>query len=185
MHSLRHFVRSSVRYTRRISNATTLRQEAAVAASTTTVTPLQTPAPDAPNKPLSPKIEQLVSSITNLNLLEVSELSQALKKRLNLPDAPVMAMGAMPSFGAAPAEEEEAAPKTVKTSFTVKLEKYDEKQKIALIKELKNLMEGMNLVQAKKFVESAPAVIKADIGKDEAEKLKDALTKVGAECSID
>lgn len=39
--------------------------------------------------------------------------------------------------------------------------------------------------QAKKFVESAPTVIKADIGKDEAEKLKEAFTKVGAECVID
>lgn len=39
--------------------------------------------------------------------------------------------------------------------------------------------------QAKKFVESAPTVIKSDIGKDEAEKLKEAFTKVGAECVID
>lgn len=36
---------------------------------------------------------------------------------------------------------------TVKTSFTVKLMKFDEKQKVALIKEVKNLLEGMNLVQ--------------------------------------
>lgn len=35
----------------------------------------------------------------------------------------------------------------VKTSFTVKLMKFDEKQKVALIKEVKNLLEGMNLVQ--------------------------------------
>jgi len=83
--------------------------------------------------------------------------------------------------------------------------KFDEKQKVALIKEVKNLMDGMNLVQvgailnsfliqicyiilqfqAKKFVESAPTVIKSDIGKDEAEKLKEAFTKVGAECVID
>lgn len=88
--------------------------------------------------------------------------------------------------------------------------KFDDKQKVALIKEVKNLLEGMNLVQvsilpmlimfqvvissylikwlqfqAKKFVESAPTVIKADIGKDEAEKLKEAFTKVGAECVID
>lgn len=44
-------------------------------------------------------------------------------------------------------EEEEIAPKHVQTSFTVKLMKYDEKQKVALIKECKNLLEGMNLVQ--------------------------------------
>lgn len=44
-------------------------------------------------------------------------------------------------------EEEEEVAATVKTSFTVKLMKFDEKQKVALIKEVKNLLEGMNLVQ--------------------------------------
>lgn len=48
-------------------------------------------------------------------------------------------------------EEDDEVPTTVKTSFTVKLMKFDEKQKVALIKEVKNLMEGMNLVQVKKI----------------------------------
>lgn len=69
--------------------------------------------------------------------------------------------------------------------FQVKLMKFDEKQKVALIKEIKTLLEGMNLVQAKKFVESAPTVVKSDIGKDEAEKLKEALSKVGAVVEIE
>ena len=43
----------------------------------------------------------------------------------------------------------------------------------------------MNLVQAKKFVESCPAVVKTDIGKDEAESLKKALEAVGAECTVE
>ena len=86
---------------------------------------------------------------------------------------------------AAPAEEEEAEPAAaVQTSFIIKLDKFDEAKKVALIKELKNQMEGMNLVQAKKFVESTPAVVKADIAKDEAEKLKTALEAAGATCSI-
>jgi len=38
--------------------------------------------------------------------------------------------------------------------------------------------------QAKKFVESAPCVVKADIAKDEAEKLQKALEAVGASCEI-
>lgn len=44
-------------------------------------------------------------------------------------------------------DEEDEAPKAVKTSFTVKLMKFDEKQKVPLIKEVKSLLEGMNLVQ--------------------------------------
>ncbi|CAB0018866.1 unnamed protein product [Nesidiocoris tenuis] len=63
--------------------------------------------------------------------------------------------------------------------------KFDEKQKVALIKECKALLDDMNLVQAKKFVESAPVVVKADIGKDEAEKLKEALSKVGGEVVVE
>ena len=60
-------------------------------------------------------------------------------------------------------EEEEAAPVAVQTSFTAKLDKFDPEKKVAVIKAVKSLVEGMNLVQAKKFVEGAPAVIKADI----------------------
>lgn len=41
------------------------------------------------------------------------------------------------------------------------------------------------LFQAKKFVESAPQVVKADIPKDEAEKLKEALAAVGGEVEIE
>lgn len=71
---------------------------------------------------MSPKIEKIVSEITNLNLLEVSELSQVLKKRLNLPYTPVMPMGGFAAMAAPAAqEEEEATPKAVKTSFTVLL----------------------------------------------------------------
>ena len=82
-------------------------------------------------------------------------------------------------------EEEEAAPVAVQTSFTVKLEKFDAAKKVAVIKAVKSVVEGMNLVQAKKFVESAPAVVKTDLAKDEAEKIKEALIAVGAEAIIE
>lgn len=61
------------------------------------VEPLATPIPDGQVVVLPPKIEKLVSDISQLTLLEVSELSSALKQRLNLPDAPMMAMGAAPA----------------------------------------------------------------------------------------
>lgn len=50
-----------------------------------------------------------------------------------------------PCFFIQAEEEENTAP--VQTLFTVKLEKFDESKKIALIKEVKKLLEGMNLVQ--------------------------------------
>ncbi|KAI8436264.1 hypothetical protein MSG28_004311 [Choristoneura fumiferana] len=179
MNGFRIYKSLPLRQLRSFSRWSVLHQEVAQAAA-----PLSIPVPEGIEKPVSPKIEKLVAEITTLNLLEVSELSQVLKKRLNLPDAPMMPTGGF--VAAAPAaEEEEAAPKAVKTSFTVKMTKFDDKQKVALIKEVKSLLEGFNLVQAKKFVESVPTVVKADISKDEAEKLKEALTKVGAIIEID
>ena len=51
------------------------------------------PVPKGVDKPASPKIDKIAQEITALNLLEVAELSDLLKKRLNLPDAPVMPAG--------------------------------------------------------------------------------------------
>ena len=121
------------------------------------------------------------------NCLSGSAMSSILQKRLNISDAPAMSMSPM----AAPVqtqttdEPEEATPAAVQTSFTIKLESFTAEKKVALIKEIKANVEGMNLVQAKKFVESAPAIVKADVSKEEAEKLKKALESAGGKCTID
>lgn len=148
--------------------------------------PFTIPVPDGAEAPPNPKLLAIVSDIAKLNLLEVSELSALLKKTLNLPDAPVVSYAAGGAPAAAPAEEEAeaAAPSVVQTAFKVKLVSFDESKKIVLIKELKNQCEGMNLVQAKKFIESAPAFVKEDISKDDAEQLKAALEKLGAVIEI-
>jgi len=44
-------------------------------------------------------------------------------------------------------EEEEQVQQKVQTEFTVKLMAFDEKQKVALIKEVKSLLPDTNLVQ--------------------------------------
>lgn len=44
-------------------------------------------------------------------------------------------------------EEEADEPVAVKTIFNVKINKFDESKKVALIKEIKNVVEGLNLVQ--------------------------------------
>lgn len=149
---------------------------------------LTIPVPEGSAKPPNPKLDVIVNQIATLNLLEVSELSSLLKKKLNLPETAIMPMGGFAQGAAAPAassEEEEEAPKTVKTAYKVKMIKFDDKQKVALIKEIKSLFEGMNLVQAKKFVESVPTFVKEDVTKEEAEKLKEALTKIGAIIEIE
>ncbi|XP_006036988.2 39S ribosomal protein L12, mitochondrial [Alligator sinensis] len=77
------------------------------------------------------------------------------------------------------AEEEEVAKKPEKLNFTVKLVSLKAEDKVKLIKEVKNHKEGLNLVQAKKLVESLPQEIKANVSKAEAEKIKAALEAVG------
>ena len=51
-------------------------------------------------------------------------------------------------------EEEEAAPVREKSVFSVKLTSFDASKKIALIKEIKNLIPGTNLVQVNIFCDN-------------------------------
>lgn len=55
--------------------------------------PITIPPPSNVEKAVNPKIDRIAQEITALNLIEVAELSDVLKKRLNLPDAPVMPIG--------------------------------------------------------------------------------------------
>ncbi|XP_060522352.1 uncharacterized protein LOC132699575 [Cylas formicarius] len=181
MHGFSVMIRGSIRHWRKFHKSVTAFQSPEPEAP---IEKLTIPPPSGTDSPVSPKIDKLATEIAHLNLIEVSELSSLLKKRLNLPDAPAFPAGGFVA-AAAPVEEEEVEPQKVKTIFTVKLMKFDEKQKVALIKEVKNLLEGMNLVQAKKFVEGAPTVVKADIPKEEADKLKEVLEKVGATIEIE
>ncbi|MEQ2277127.1 Ribosomal protein [Xenotaenia resolanae] len=143
---------------------------------------IATPALDGAPKQYSPKIQQLVKDIASLNLLEVSDLNELLKKTLNIQDVGMMPMGAM-AASAVPAaqatEEEEAPVKKEKTHFTVKLTDLKATEKVKVIKEVKNCIQGLNLVQAKKLVESLPQEIRANVSKEEAEKLKAALEAAG------
>ncbi|XP_015282049.1 PREDICTED: 39S ribosomal protein L12, mitochondrial [Gekko japonicus] len=143
---------------------------------------LASPPLDNAPKEYSPKIQQLVQDIASLTLLEISDLNELLKKTLKIQDMGLMSMAGMMPSGqpAAPAAEEEDAPKKPEqVIFTVKLTEVKAAEKVKLIKEVKNCMPGMNLVQAKKLVESLPQEIKANVSKDEAEKIKAALEAAG------
>mmetsp|Transcript_1271 Transcript_1271/g.3531 ORF Transcript_1271/g.3531 Transcript_1271/m.3531 type:complete len:217 (-) Transcript_1271:52-702(-) len=134
---------------------------------------------------LSPKVSKLLDEIVQLNMLEVKQLSAGLKTRLGLSDMPMMPMGAMVGgapaggSGAAAAAEPEAPKEAEKTSFNVKLEKFDAAKKIALIKEVRTLT-GLGLKEAKAMVDSAPATVKENLSKADAEELKGKLEAAGA-----
>uniref|UniRef100_A0A0N5B6L0 39S ribosomal protein L12, mitochondrial n=1 Tax=Strongyloides papillosus TaxID=174720 RepID=A0A0N5B6L0_STREA len=150
------------------------------------------PAPLPSNeRVLSPKIQELVDQIANLSILEASDLNYGLRKKLNLPEVSSFPPAGMMMAAAAPAsapEESSAAPVDdipKKMLFSVKLTKFDDSKKIALIKEIRSLMPGLNLVQAKKFIETAPVEVKNDLTQKEADDLKAALEKVGATVEIE
>lgn len=81
---------------------------------------------------------------------------------------------------AAPVEEEEAAPVAQeKTLFNLKLQSFEAASKPKVIKEVKGML-GLSLVDSKKFVESAPKVMKEGVPKEEAEKIVETLKALGA-----
>ncbi|KAK4114195.1 54S ribosomal protein L12 [Canariomyces notabilis] len=132
----------------------------------------------------NPKIAAIVDQISQLTLLETADLVASLKSRLNIPDLPVGGFAAAAAPAAAPAaaaaEEEDAAPAAAeKTLFTLKLQAFDAAAKPKVIKEIKNLL-GLSLVDSKKFVESAPKLMKESVPKDEAEKIVAMMKELGA-----
>ena len=89
------------------------------------------------------------------------------------------AAGAAPA-AAAPAEEDEPAPAAAeKTLFNLKLQSFDAASKPKVIKEIKSML-GLSLVDSKKFVESAPKMMKEGVPKEEAEKIVEVLKGLGA-----
>ncbi|NWR67774.1 DIC protein, partial [Bucorvus abyssinicus] len=136
---------------------------------------------DTAAKEYSPKVRQLVRDIAGLTLLEVADLNALLKETLKIPDVGVMpaAAATLQPSQAVPQEEEDIPLKKEKTHFTVRLTEMKASDKVKLIKEVKNFVAGVNLVQAKKLVESLPQEIKANASKEEAEKIKAALEAAG------
>ena len=53
-----------------------------------------------------------------------------------------------------------------------------------MIKEVKALNSSMNLVEAKKFVESAPQVLKENVTKEDAEAIKKAIEAAGGSIEL-
>jgi len=126
-----------------------------------------------------------VDQISQLTLLETADLVASLKSRLNIPDMPMGGFAAAPAAPAAAPIEEEAAPvQQEKTLFNLKLESFETGSKPKVIKEIKSML-GLSLVDSKKFVESAPKLMKEGVPKEEAEKIIADLKALGAVVSMD
>ena len=121
-------------------------------------------------------LEKIVDELSSLTVLEAADLAKLLEAKWGVSAAAAVAVAAAPAAGAA------AAPVEEQTEFTVILAAVGDK-KIEVIKEVRAIT-GLGLKEAKDLVEGAPKPVKEGVGKEEAEKIKAALEKVGAKVEL-
>jgi len=119
---------------------------------------------------LSENGEKVLELIESMTILEAAELVKAMEEKFGVSAAAPVAAVAGPAAAEAEAEEQ--------TEFTVVLTGAGDK-KIQVIKEVRAIT-GLGLKEAKDLVEGAPANVKEDVSKDEAEQIKTKLEDVGA-----
>ncbi|CAH9085115.1 unnamed protein product [Cuscuta europaea] len=182
IHTLRSIYTNPSLWRTRFRNSAT---RSLISSSYTTSAPETKPAP-------SDTVLGIVDEISGLTLLEVSDLVEALRKKMGIDEMPVMAI-MMPGMGfsaggmrgkgsgaAAKAEE-----KVEKTVFDLKLEAgFDAGAKIKIIKEVRSFTD-LGLKEAKELVEKAPAILRKGVAKDEAEKIIEKMKGVGAKITME
>lgn len=122
-------------------------------------------------------LQKIVDDLSKLTVLEAADLAKMLEEKWGVSAAAAVAVAAAPGAGGgggAAAEE--------KTDFQVVLASAGDK-KIEVIKEVRAIT-GLGLKEAKDLVEGAPKPLKDGVAKDEAEKIKATLEKVGAKVEL-
>ena len=119
-------------------------------------------------------LSKIVDELSKLTVLEAADLAKMLEEKWGVTAAAAVAVAAAPGAAAAAAEE--------KTEFTVMLAAVGDK-KIEVIKEVRALT-GLGLKEAKDLVEGAPKAVKEGVNKEEADKIKTTLEKVGAKVEL-
>ncbi|MGE5771150.1 MAG: 50S ribosomal protein L7/L12 [Hyphomicrobiales bacterium] len=120
-------------------------------------------------------LQKIVDELSGLTVLEAADLAKMLEEKWGVSAAAAVAVAAGPAGGGAAAAEE-------KTEFTVVLASAGDK-KIEVIKEVRALT-GLGLKEAKDLVEGAPKAVKEGANKEEADKIKATLEKVGAKVEL-
>ena len=123
------------------------------------------------------KLEKLVDDLSSLTVLEAAELAKLLEDKWGVSAAAPVAAAAVagPAAAAEVAEEQ--------TEFTVILTAGGDK-KINVIKEVRSVRPDLGLQESKDLVESAPAAVKENVSKQEAEEVKKKLEAAGASVTI-
>jgi large subunit ribosomal protein L7/L12 len=119
-------------------------------------------------------IAKVGDEIAGLTLLQTAALITYLEDKLGVKAAAAVAtVAAAPAGAAAPAAEEQ-------TEFTVILKSAPADKKLAVIKEVRSIVQGLGIKEAKELVEAGGKTIKEGVTKEEAAKLKKQLEDQGA-----
>ncbi len=122
-------------------------------------------------------LDKLVKDLSTLTVLEAAELATKLEEEWGVSAAaPAAVAVAAPTDGAAAAAE-------AKTEFDVVLASVGG-NKISVIKEVRSVVDGLGLKEAKELVDSAPKAIKEGVSEAEANEIKEKLEAAGASVEI-
>lgn len=119
------------------------------------------------------KFDSFLNDLENASVLELNDLVKAIEEKFGVSAA---AVAAAPAAGGASTGGEE------KDSFTVVLASAGE-QKIGVMKVVKEAL-GLGLKEAKDLVDGAPATLKENAKKEEAEALKKAVEEAGGKVEL-
>ena len=114
--------------------------------------------------------EEIIEALKGMSILEINELVKACEEEFGV-SAAAAVVAAPGAAGGAAAEEEQ-------TEFTVVLKEVGD-NKIKVIKAVREAT-GLGLKEAKALVDGAPANVKENVEKAEADALKASLEEVGA-----
>ncbi len=125
---------------------------------------------------MAANLEKIVEELSGLTVMEAADLSKLLEEKWGVSAAAPVAVAA--AGGAA----NDAGAAEEKDEFNVVLVDAGA-QKINVIKEVRSIT-GLGLKEAKDLVEGAPKPVKEGVGKDEANKFKEALEAAGAKVEL-
>eukprot|EP00980_Cylindrotheca_fusiformis_P006791 scaffold1419_cov90-Cylindrotheca_fusiformis.AAC.2 len=134
------------------------------------------------------KVNDLFQQILYLDMIEVHLLTQVVNEQLGISwnETTTTELGFSSNNnvanGTAGSEQDEVV--TTKVLKDLKLIGFDAKSKIKVIKEVRAIIAGLGLKEAKELVESAPKIIQKDLKPDKAQELKEQLEQVGAQIEI-
>ena len=122
--------------------------------------------------------DEILEGISSLSVLQLSELLKAFEEKFGVTAAAPVAVAAV-GAPAAGGGGEAAAAAEEQDEFDVVLAAAGDK-KIQVIKEVRNLVPGLGLKEAKDLVDGAPNTVLEKVSKEDAAKAKAQLEEAGA-----